>query len=95
LNLACTYRDLGRFDAAISGYQKAIELDPDMPAPRLHLCNVMIPQGYRTTEEVQQARDRYANALDDLRNHFLIRHSEQLPTFGKVATTSQPFYLPY
>lgn len=95
LNLACTYRDLGRFDEAIAGYHKTIELDPNMPSPRLHLCNVTIPQGYREAAEVAQARARYVAELEGLRAHFLIRHPEQLPVLGKVATTSQPFYLPY
>lgn len=94
-NLACTYRDVGRFDDALAAYRRAILADPATPAPRLHLCNVMIPQGYRTAAEVQEARDRYASTLEDLRAHFLVRHPEELAALGRVATTSQPFYLPY
>lgn len=95
MNLASTYRDLGRVEEAIAGYEKAISLCDNMPAARLHLCNIMIPQGYRSEREVGESRERYRAALQEMRAYFLEQQPDQLHVLGKVVTSSQPFYLPY
>lgn len=95
MNLGSTYRDLGRVEDAIAAYERAITLDPAMPQPRLHRCNLLIPQGYATQQDVAASRLRYSTALQELRTRYLEHNRQDLAVLGKVITTSQPFYIPY
>jgi len=95
LNLGAAFRDIGRVPEAMAAYARTLQLDSTMAAARLHRCNLIIPQGYASSEEVLESREKYAKALAELREYYLVTHREELKLLGTVATSSQPFYLPY
>jgi predicted O-linked N-acetylglucosamine transferase (SPINDLY family) len=85
---------LGEVDAALSAYRQVLRLHPDDLAAQWRI-NFSLPIVYRTEDEVDSARKRYGNALDNWPAVNTLENEKGVKAAASVLSSYTNFYLPY
>ena len=85
---------LGEVDAALSAYRQVLRLNPDNLAAQWQ-ANFCLPVVYRNETEIDSARKRYGNALDEWPDASALENKEGVKAAAHVLTSYTNFYLPY
>jgi|GEM_PF-543410 len=94
-NLGNIFFEQGKREAAIASYQKAVDADPNYHPAKLALVISQLPVIYSSEAEIAVQRDRYAQQLASLAQHYENASEEVMSAAAQAVGSNQPFYLTY
>ena len=94
-SLGNALHQVGRVEEAIEQYRAALEVNPAFAHARFGICISQLPIIYHDEKEIQDARQNYSNALEELYEYYLDANLEERARAAGAVGSLQPFYLSY